>query len=67
MFLGVATINSRHDWNLWFVVLTIAFCSIYRTVGKCFVDHFLQVLRCPLCRSKALILNSKCLPGIKCM
>lgn len=33
MFLGVATINSRHDWNLWFVVLTITFCSIYRTIG----------------------------------
>ncbi|PNF30204.1 hypothetical protein B7P43_G08417 [Cryptotermes secundus] len=33
MFLGVATINSRHDWNIWFVVLTIAFCSIYRTIG----------------------------------
>lgn len=34
MFLGVATINSRHDWNTWFVVLTIIFCSVYRTIGE---------------------------------
>lgn len=34
MFLGVATVNSRHDWNTCFVVLTIIFCSFYRTVGE---------------------------------
>lgn len=34
MFLGVATVNNRHDWNTWFVVLTIIFCSVYRTIGK---------------------------------
>ncbi|GFG35182.1 hypothetical protein Cfor_12756, partial [Coptotermes formosanus] len=33
MFLGVATINSSHDLNLWFIVLTIAFCSVYRAIG----------------------------------
>lgn len=33
MFLGVATVNSRHDWNTWFIVLTIIFCSVYRAIG----------------------------------
>ena len=32
MFLGVATINSSHHLNLWFIVLTIAFCSVYRAI-----------------------------------
>jgi len=34
MFLGVATINSSHDLNPWFIVLTIAFCSVYRAIGE---------------------------------
>lgn len=34
MFLGVATVNNRHDWNTCFIVLTIIFCSVYRTIGK---------------------------------
>ncbi|XP_034474994.1 sodium/hydrogen exchanger 3 [Drosophila innubila] len=33
MFLGVATVNNMHVWNTWFVVLTIAFCSIFRIIG----------------------------------
>ncbi|XP_063844819.1 Na(+)/H(+) exchanger protein 2-like isoform X3 [Scylla paramamosain] len=33
MFLGVSTIQSTHDWNTWFVILTILFCSIYRILG----------------------------------
>ncbi|KAH8403349.1 hypothetical protein KR222_011099 [Zaprionus bogoriensis] len=33
MFLGVATVNNMHVWNTWFVVLTIAFCSIFRVIG----------------------------------
>lgn len=33
MFLGVATVNNRHDWNTWFVVSTIFFCSIFRAAG----------------------------------
>ncbi|XP_017766179.1 PREDICTED: sodium/hydrogen exchanger 3 isoform X1 [Eufriesea mexicana] len=37
MFLGVATVNNRHDWNTWFVVMTIVFCSIYRIVGVIFL------------------------------
>lgn len=33
MFLGVSTVQSNHDWNTWFVILTIVFCSIYRILG----------------------------------
>ncbi|XP_049859593.1 sodium/hydrogen exchanger 3 isoform X1 [Schistocerca gregaria] len=33
MFLGVATVNDNHNWNTWFVILTVAFCSVYRTIG----------------------------------
>ncbi|KAJ1529603.1 hypothetical protein ONE63_006371 [Megalurothrips usitatus] len=33
MFLGVATVNKNHDWNTWFVVLTIFFCSVFRAIG----------------------------------
>ncbi|XP_014474637.1 PREDICTED: probable Na(+)/H(+) antiporter nhx-9 isoform X2 [Dinoponera quadriceps] len=33
MFLGVATVNNAHNWNTWFVVMTIVFCSVYRAVG----------------------------------
>ncbi|CAG2061162.1 unnamed protein product, partial [Timema podura] len=32
MFLGVATVNDSHDWNTWFVVLTIFFCSVFRVL-----------------------------------
>ncbi|XP_039755513.1 sodium/hydrogen exchanger 3 isoform X4 [Pararge aegeria] len=33
MFLGVATVNNNHDWNTWFVLLTILFCSVFRIIG----------------------------------
>ncbi|KAG7200405.1 hypothetical protein KM043_017860 [Ampulex compressa] len=33
MFLGVATVNNAHNWNTWFVLMTIVFCSVYRIVG----------------------------------
>ncbi|XP_073946997.1 na[+]/H[+] hydrogen exchanger 2 isoform X3 [Choristoneura fumiferana] len=33
MFLGVATVNNNHDWNTWFVLLTIIFCSVFRIIG----------------------------------
>ncbi|XP_018572204.1 sodium/hydrogen exchanger 3 [Anoplophora glabripennis] len=33
MFLGVETVNKIHDWNAWFVILTIIFCSVYRVIG----------------------------------
>ena len=34
MFLGVATIHDKHDWNWNFVVLTIVFCTFFRVLGK---------------------------------
>jgi len=33
MFLGVATIHDDHDWNWWFVTLTILFCTVFRCIG----------------------------------
>ncbi|XP_078038317.1 na[+]/H[+] hydrogen exchanger 2 isoform X3 [Augochlora pura] len=33
MFLGVATVNNAHNWNTWFVLTTIIFCSVYRILG----------------------------------
>ncbi|XP_054709076.1 sodium/hydrogen exchanger 3-like [Uloborus diversus] len=31
--LGVSTVNDNHEWNTWFVVFTIFFCSVYRSLG----------------------------------
>lgn len=33
MFLGVATVNYKHDFNIAFIVLTIVFCVLYRFIG----------------------------------
>ena len=33
MFLGVATIHDKHEWNWNFVILTILFCSVFRVIG----------------------------------
>ncbi|XP_044766576.1 sodium/hydrogen exchanger 3 isoform X4 [Coccinella septempunctata] len=33
MLLGVATVSNTHEWNTWFVLLTIIFCSVYRVIG----------------------------------
>ncbi|RWS13221.1 sodium/hydrogen exchanger 3-like protein [Dinothrombium tinctorium] len=33
LFLGVCTVNDDHDWNTMFVVLTIVFCLIFRSLG----------------------------------
>ncbi|GFY67453.1 hypothetical protein TNIN_322571 [Trichonephila inaurata madagascariensis] len=33
LFLGVSTVNDNHEWNTWFVVMTIFFCTVYRTIG----------------------------------
>uniref|UniRef100_A0A8D8LMC1 Sodium/hydrogen exchanger n=1 Tax=Cacopsylla melanoneura TaxID=428564 RepID=A0A8D8LMC1_9HEMI len=44
MFLGIATISDTHVWNTAFVILTIFFCSLYRTLGviilTAIVNHF---------------------------
>ena len=34
MFLGVATIHDKHDWNWNFVILTILFCTVFRVIGR---------------------------------
>ncbi|KPM07052.1 sodium/hydrogen exchanger 3-like protein, partial [Sarcoptes scabiei] len=33
VFLGVCTVNDQHHWNTAFVLLTIIFCLVYRTIG----------------------------------
>lgn len=43
MFLGVATVNNMHVWNTWFVVLTIAFCSIFRIIGGYYDNHIRNI------------------------
>lgn len=45
MFLGVATVNKNHDWNTWFVILTIVFCSLYRVIGKWFESNLIYPTR----------------------
>lgn len=40
MFLGVATVNNTHEWNTWFVLLTILFCTVFRIIGKYLVVNF---------------------------
>lgn len=34
MFLGVATVNNSHEWNTWFILLTVLFCSFFRVIGE---------------------------------
>ena len=34
MFLGVSAVSKAHEWNTEFVLLTLVFCLIYRTLGK---------------------------------
>ncbi|XP_076321364.1 Na(+)/H(+) exchanger protein 2-like isoform X1 [Tachypleus tridentatus] len=44
LFLGVSTVNDDHEWNTWFVVMTILFCTLYRAIGVIiqtwFLNHF---------------------------
>lgn len=49
MFLGVATVNNSHEWNTWFIVLTIVFCSFFRVIGE--FAFFFDALNCVLSTS----------------
>lgn len=40
MFLGVATVNNSHEWNTWFILLTVVFCSVFRVLGELFIHFF---------------------------
>ncbi|ODM98826.1 Sodium/hydrogen exchanger 3, partial [Orchesella cincta] len=33
MFLGVSTIHDEHNANVWFIIFTILFCTVYRIIG----------------------------------
>jgi solute carrier family 9 (sodium/hydrogen exchanger), member 3 len=34
MYLGVAAVSNERVWNTWFIILTLTFCLVYRTIGK---------------------------------
>ena len=34
IFMGVSTIGKNHEWNWAFVCFTLAFCLIWRALGK---------------------------------
>merc|ERR1719186_1229079 len=33
IFIGVYTVQDIHDWNWWFVIMTIIFCTVFRIIG----------------------------------
>jgi len=40
MYLGIAAVSSARHWNTTFVVLTLLFCLLYRTIGAhYFITH----------------------------
>jgi len=34
MYLGIAAVNTSHHWDTAFVVLTVVFCLIFRSIGE---------------------------------
>lgn len=44
LFLGFCTVGDTHDWNTMFVVCTIFFCLIFRSLGK-YTSNFMILNR----------------------
>ncbi|GFS88130.1 hypothetical protein NPIL_208001 [Nephila pilipes] len=43
--LGVSTVNDSHEWNTWFVLFSILFCSVYRAIGVVVLSACLNKFR----------------------
>ncbi|XP_076370956.1 sodium/hydrogen exchanger 3-like [Tachypleus tridentatus] len=45
LFLGASTVNENHDWNTWFVIMTVLFCTVYRSIGVLIQTWILNFFR----------------------